>query len=247
VDAPAKVRAIITGSTGMVGEGVMHECLLHPGVEKVLVINRRPCGVSHPKLTEIIHQDFYDLSAIEDMLSGYNACYFCLGVTSVGKKEPEYYKLTYTLTLNFAQAVVKHNIDMTFCYVSGAGTDSTEKGKTMWARVKGKTENDLMKLPFKQVFAFRPGYMHPTKGLKYTQPLYKYITWMYPILKLVMAKGVSTLKQVGLAMINITIRGYTKNIIDSTDIKLLAGENYSGTTETKNGLQSKKKPCRSPR
>src|SRR5476651_2638272 len=142
-----KIRVIITGSTGMVGEGVMHECLLHPDVEAVLVINRKPDGVVHPKLKEIVHKDFFDLSAIEDQLKGYNACYFCLGVTSLGKKEPEYYKLTYTLTLNFAQTLVKHNPDMTFCYVSGAGTDSTESGKIMWARVKGKTENDLMKLP----------------------------------------------------------------------------------------------------
>ena len=225
MDLPVKVRAIVTGSTGMVGEGVMHECLLHPDVEKVLVINRRPCGVSHPKLIEIIHNDFFDLSDIEDQLSGYNACYFCLGVTSVGKKEPEYYKLTYTLTLNFAQAVVKHNIDMTFCYVSGAGTDSTEKGNTMWARVKGKTENDLMKLPFKQVFAFRPGYIQPIKGLKHTQSLYKYITWMYPILKLLLPKNVCTLKQLGLAMIYITTFGYPKNIIGSKDMILLAAEN----------------------
>src|ERR1700750_2578504 len=124
-----EIRAIVTGVTGMVGEGVMH-----------------------PKLKEIIHKDFFDLSAIENQLTGYNACYFCLGVSSVGMKEPEYYKLTYTLTLSFAQTLARLNKDMTFCYVSGASTDSTEKGKSMWARVKGKTENDLMKLPFKQVF-----------------------------------------------------------------------------------------------
>ena len=224
MDAPAKVRAIITGSTGMVGEGVMHECLLHPGVEKVLVINRRPCGVSHPKLTEIIHQDFYDLSAIEDMLSGYNACYFCLGVTSVGKKEPEYYKLTYTLTLNFAQAVVKHNIDMTFCYVSGAGTDSTEKGKTMWARVKGKTENALRRLPFHRAYAFRPGFIKAIKGLHNAHPLYKYIGWVFPIGRSLFPNGFCTLTELGLAMIHVTINDFNKDVVNGVDIIQLAKE-----------------------
>jgi len=219
---PGKINAIVTGCTGMVGEGVLHECLLHPDVETVLVINRKPCGVTHPKLKEIIHKDFYDLTAIEDQLSGYNACYFCLGVTSLGKKEPEYYNLTYTLTLNVAQTLVKYNPDMTFCYVSGAGTDSTESGKTMWARVKGKTENDLMKLPFKQVFAFRPGYMHPTKGLKNVQPILKYFTWLYPILKVVFPKGVCTLRDVGLSMIYVTKEGYFKNIIDPKDMVAIA-------------------------
>jgi len=219
-----KIRAIITGSTGMVGEGVMHECLQHPGVEAVLVINRKPCGIIHPKLKEIIHQDFFDFSTIESQLSGYNACYFCLGVTSMGKKEPEYYKFTHTLTLHIAETLVKHNADMTFCYVSGGGTDSTEKGSSMWARVKGKTENDLMKLPFKQVFAFRPGYIHPTKGLQYTQPPYKYISWLYPFFKAVLPKYVCTLKELGLAMINVTQHGYTKQIIDPKDIVLLGGD-----------------------
>lgn len=177
------IKAIITGVTGMVGEGVLHECLNHPKVESVLIINRKPSGFTHPKLKEIVHTDFFDLSAIDDQLKGYNACYFCLGVTSIGLKEPEYFKLTYTLTLNVAKTLSKFNKDMTFCYVSGASTDSTEKGKSMWARVKGKTENDLMKLPFKQVFAFRPGYMHPTPGLKNTQKYYKYISWLYPLLR----------------------------------------------------------------
>ena len=150
-----KIKAIITGATGMVGEGVLHECLLHPDVESVLVINRKPCGVKHEKLKEIIHKDFLDLSAIEEQLAGYNACYFCAGVSSVGKKEDEYTRITYDLTLNFANTLVKLNPDMTFCYVSGVGTDSTEKGRSMWARVKGKTENDLLKLPFKAAYMFQ--------------------------------------------------------------------------------------------
>jgi len=218
----AKIRAIITGTTGMVGEGVMHECLLHPQVEAVLVINRRPGGVTHPNLKEIIHQDFMDLSAIEDQLTGYNACFFCLGVSSIGMKEEEYFKLTYTLTLNVAQTLSKLNKEMTLCYISGAGTDSTEKGRSMWARVKGKTENDLMKLPFKQVFAFRPGFIKASAGLKRTQKLYKYIGWLYPFLQLVVPGAVCTLKEIGLAMIHSVTRGYDKNILEVKDIVALS-------------------------
>lgn len=217
-----KIRAIITGVTGMVGEGVMHECLNRPEVEAVLIINRRPSGFTHTKLKEIVHADFFDISPIRDQLSGYNACYFCLGVSSVGMKEPEYYNLTYTLTLNFAKPLSELNPDMVFCYVSGGGTDSTEKGKSMWARVKGKTENDLMKLPFKKVYAFRPGYMHPTPGLKNTNRYYKYMTWMYPFLRWVYPGGVSTLAELGEAMINVTLLGYDKQIIEVKDIVELA-------------------------
>jgi hypothetical protein len=217
-----KIRAIITGATGMVGEGVLIECLQHPQVEAVLVVNRKPCGVSHPKLKEVIHKDFFDVSPIEEQLAGYNACYFCLGVTSVGKKEPEYYKLTYTLTMHFAQAVSRQNTNMTFCYVSGAHTDSTEQGKTMWARVKGKTENDLAKLPFKQEYNFRPGFMKATEGQKNVLSLYKYIAWLYPILKALMPNMVSTLAEVGQAMINATLYGYETQTIEVKDIKKLA-------------------------
>jgi uncharacterized protein YbjT (DUF2867 family) len=217
-----KIRAIVTGATGMVGEGVLIECLQHPQVEAVLVINRKPCGVTHPKLKEIIHKDFFDLSAIEDQLTGYNACYFCLGVSSVGMKEPEYYKVTYTLTLNVAQTLSKLNPDMTFCYVSGASTDSTEKGKSMWARVKGKTENDLAKLPFKQEFNFRPGFMKATEGQKNIIGLYKYISWLYPILRRFFPGTVSTLAEVGQAMINVTLYGYDKQILEVRDIVAVA-------------------------
>lgn len=218
------IKAIITGATGMVGEGVLHECLQHPLVEKVLIINRKSAGVTHPKLTEIIHADFFDIKPIEDQLKGYNACYFCLGVSSVGMKEPEYYKLTYTLTLNFAEMLARLNPDMVFEYISGKSTDSTENGSSMWARVKGKTENDLAKLPFKQVYNFRPGYMHPTAGLKNTNKYYKYITWMYPFLKLVFPNSVSTLAELGRAMINATVYGYEKQILEVKDIKELAAK-----------------------
>ncbi len=216
-----KLKAIITGSTGMVGEGALHECLHHPDVEQVLVINRKPCGVTDPKLKEIIHTDFFDFSAIENQLQGYNACFFCLGVSSIGMKEAEFTKFTYSLTMHVATILAKYNPQMIFCYISGAGTDSSEKGKLMWARVKGKTENDLMKLPFKKVYAFRPGIMKPTKGLKNTLPLYKYFGWLYPILKVLMPGRVSTLKQVADAMINVVLKGYNKQVIEVKDIHLL--------------------------
>jgi uncharacterized protein YbjT (DUF2867 family) len=213
-----KIRAIITGATGMVGEGVLHECLNHADVEKVLVINRKPCGVNHPKLTEILHSDFFDISPVESDLRGYNACFFCLGVSSVGMKEPQYFSLTYTLTLRFAEKLAELNPDMIFCYVSGAGTDSSEKGRSMWARVKGKTENDLIKLPFRAVYAFRPAFMKPTKGLKHAHKFYAPFNILYPLLKFMMPRYVSTLKELGVAMINAVLKGYDKKILEVRDI-----------------------------
>ena len=217
-----KIRAILTGATGMVGEGVLHECLQHPSVSAVLVINRKPCGVVHPKLKEIIHANFYDFSTIESQLSGYNACFFCLGTTSVGKNEADYTKITYTLTMNFAKILSNQNTDMTFCFVSGSGTDNTEKGRQMWARVKGKTENDLMKLPFKAVYNFRPGFMQPTAGLKNTLSAYKYLSWLYPLLRPIFPKFMSSLREVGLAMIHAVTKGYHKQVLEVTDIIALA-------------------------
>jgi uncharacterized protein YbjT (DUF2867 family) len=212
-----KIRVIITGATGMVGEGVLHECLNHPDVEKILVINRKSCDVTHPKLQEIIHTDFHDLAPIESQLGGYNACFFCLGVSSVGMKEPEYKRLTYDLTLHAAQVLVRLNPEMTFCYVSGTGTDSTEKGRMMWARVKGRTENDLMKMPFKKVYCFRPGYMQPTPGLKNTLPMYKYLTWSYPLMRKVFPGSTSTLAELGQAMIMCAQNDVSKQILEVKD------------------------------
>ena len=220
-----KLKVIITGVTGMVGEGVLFECLHHPEVERVLVITRKSCGYSHPKLTEIIHSDFLDISSLSDRLTGYNACYFCLGVTSLGKSEAEYARLTYTLTLNFATTLATLNPDMTFCYISGAGTDSTEKGRTMWARVKGKTENDLMKLPFRQVYNFRPGGIEPFLPLKPSQTYYKtykYLGWLFSLMKVIAPNLVITLKDLAAAMINASLTGYPKNILEMKDMKLLA-------------------------
>jgi hypothetical protein len=217
-----KINTIITGVTGMVGEGVLKEALLHPDVEKVLVINRKPCGVTHPKLTEILHTNFYDISPISDQLNGYNACFFCLGVSSVGMKEDQYYSLTYTLTMHMAEILAIKNPDMTFCYISGAGTDTSEKGRIAWARIKGKTENDLMKLPFKKVFAFRPGFLHPSEDLKNIHGYYGIFKFLYPALRLLVPKYVSTLKELGLAMINVVIKGYEKPVLEVNDIVKLA-------------------------
>lgn len=217
-----KIKAIITGATGMVGEGVLYECLNHSDVEEVLVLTRKPTGYNHPKLKEIIHADFYDVTTIQEKLKGYNACLFCLGVSSVGMKEEDYYKKTYVLTMHVAEVLAKQNTDMTFCYISGASTDSTEKGKTMWARVKGKTENDLMKLPFKKVYNFRPGIIVPTKGLKNTLGFYKWFGWLIPVFKLLTPNFISSLKELGLAMINASLLGYEKQILEVKDIKALA-------------------------
>ena len=217
-----KIKVIITGATGMVGEGVLHECLLHENIEEILLVTRKSCGITHPKIKELVHNDFYDLSSIASQLKGYDACFFCLGISSIGMKEPDFYKVTYTLTMHFANTVSIQNNAMTFCYISGASTDSTEKGKVMWARVKGKTENDLMKVAFKAVYNFRPGYMQPTKGLKNTLGFYKYVSWMYPLLKRIFPNRVSTLSELGQAMINAALKGYTKNILEVKDIKALA-------------------------
>lgn len=206
----------------MVGEGVLHECIQNNIIDHILVLGRRPSGIAHEKVKEIVHKDFFDITAIEDQLGGYDACFFCLGVSSVGMKEPEYFKLTHTLTMHVATILSKHNPQMVFCYISGASTDSTEKGKSMWARVKGKTENDLMKLPFKKVYAFRPGIMRPTKGLKNTLSFYKYTTWLYPLIKALAPNSATTLREVGLSMIHAASRGYHKQVIEVSDIIQLA-------------------------
>lgn len=220
--ANEKLRVIVTGVTGMVGEGVLHECLQSPKVEAVLALTRKPIGMTHPKLKEIIHNDFYDLSSVEEHLKGYNACFFCLGVSSVGMKADDYYKATYTLTMHVAETLSKQNSNMTFCYISGAGTDSTEKGRSRWARVKGKTENDLRKLPFKRAYSFRPGFIKPTPGLKHAHPFYKYINWLFPLGRALSPNSFCTLHELGLAMINVVDSSYDKDIVEGKAIIELA-------------------------
>jgi uncharacterized protein YbjT (DUF2867 family) len=213
------IKAIIFGATGMVGEGVLHEALNDAAVDSILVVGRRSCNVQHKKLTELLHTDFYDYTKIENNLRGYNACFFCLGVTSVGKNEEEYRRLTYDLTMAAAHTLSRLNPDMVFCYVSGVGTDSSEKGRIMWARVKGKTENDLMKLPFKSVYAFRPGFIKPIAGMKNTQTFSKILAPFYPVLSLLFPKYVCTLEYLGRSMISVADKGYSKRILECLEIE----------------------------
>jgi uncharacterized protein YbjT (DUF2867 family) len=216
------IKAIINGATGMVGEGVLLECLNHPDVEQVLVINRKLGGVSHPKLREIIHTDFFDLAPIESQLIGYNACFFCLGVSSVGMSKEEYKHITYDLTLNVGQLLARLNPEMTFCYVTGAGTDSSEQGRVAWARVKGATENALMRL-FKRSYMFRPAFMKASAGQKNVKSYYRFLAWLYPIGRALYPAGFCTLQEVGRAMINAVSKGYPKQILEVKDIVKLAG------------------------
>jgi len=215
------IKVIVLGSTGMVGEGVLHECLKHPSVSAVLVINRRPCGVIDHKLTEIIHADFHDLTALEGQLAGFDACYFCLGITSLLTKEAEYRRVTYDLTLHVAGTLARLNPHMTFCYVSGAGTDSTKQRRAMWARVKGETEAALMKLPFKAAYMFRPGYIQPTKGLRNNYRFYKLLVPFYPLCKTLFPRFVCTLEDIGLAMIHVTRVGAEQSFLECADITRL--------------------------
>jgi len=215
------IKAIITGATGMVGEGVLLECLSHPDVDQVLVINRRPGGVSHPKLREIIHPDFFNLAPIASQLTGYNACFFCLGVSSVGMSQKEYQHITYDLTLNVAQLLADGDPEMTFCYVTGAGTDSSERGGVAWARVKGATENALLRL-FHHSYMFRPGFMKPTPGQKNAKTYYRWIGWLYPIGRTLYPAGFCTLQEVGRAMINAVRKGYPKRVLEVKEIVQLA-------------------------
>lgn len=215
------MKVIITGTTGMVGEGVLLECLSNPQITDVLSVSRKPIGIEHSKLKEYIIPDFSSLKENDETLQGYDACFFCAGVSSVGMKEPEYKRITYDTTLSFANAL-SPKPQMTFAYISGAGTDSSEKGRLMWARVKGKTENDLLKLPFKQVFAFRPGAMKYTEGQKNLSRMNKFLSWLYPAFKTLFPNTANTLRQLGQAMIYAVQNGYEKKIVEVSDIKILA-------------------------
>ncbi|MEE9464919.1 MAG: NAD-dependent epimerase/dehydratase family protein [Candidatus Neomarinimicrobiota bacterium] len=222
------LKVIVLGSTGMVGEGVLHECLKHPAVSSVLVINRRPCGVAHDKLTEIIHADFHDLSAIEGQLAGYDACYFCLGITSLLTKEADYRRVTFDLTMHVAQILARLNRSMTYCYVSGAGTDSTKQRGSMWVRVKGETEAALLALPYKGAYMFRPGYIQPTRGLRNTYTIYKLLAPFYPLWRTLFPRAVCTLEDIGLAMIHVTRVGGEKRLLECEDITELGEEEREG-------------------
>lgn len=213
------IKVIITGATGMVGEGVLFECLQNPTVREVLIVNRRHYELQHTKLKELIVPDFFQLGQFAADIKGYDACFFCAGISSVGMKEDKFTHITYDTTIAFARALLEVNSNMVFTYVSGSHTDSSEKGKVMWARVKGRTENDLAKLPFRAEYNFRPGAMQPFADQKNWKAIYKFIV---KIIKVFSPKNVVTMQELGRAMINAVTVGYAKQILEIADIKQLA-------------------------
>ena len=219
------MKVILFGATGMVGQGILRECLLNPDVEQILSVVRAPSGRQHAKLRELIHTNFFDYTDIEPQLTGFDACFFSLGVSSAGMDEAKYRHLTYDLTLAAAKTLARLNPQMTFIYVSGAGTDSTERGRSMWARVKGKTENDILKLPFHAAYMFRPGFIQPLHGIRSKtrvyQFLYDVLAPIQPLLKGRLPKYITTTEQLGRAMITVAKNGYSKPILESLDINAL--------------------------
>lgn len=213
------MNVILTGATGMVGEGVLFECLENPNVTEVLMVNRRPYKKKHPKLKELILTDFSKLNSFSEQLKGYDACFYCAGVSSVGVTEEAFMEATYVIVIPFAETLSRINPDMVFNFVSGARTDSSETGKVMWARVKGKTENALMRLPFKKAYNFRPAIMKAFKGQVNVKTAYKI---MAPIVSMFYPQKTLSLKQVGQAMINTVLKGYPKQILEVDDIDQLA-------------------------
>jgi len=210
------MKVIITGATGMVGEGVLLECLENPAVSKVLSVSRRSCGHTHPKLTECLVPDFRELGEVESRLSGFDACFYCAGVSSVGMTEADYTKITYDTPVHFAAALLRLNPGMVLVHISGSHTDGTEQGKVMWARVKGKAENALAQLPFKGVYNFRPGLMKPTRGQKHIKGAYQPIKLLYPLFALFLP-GL-TLTQLAQAMIKCVQKGAPKSVLEPKDI-----------------------------
>jgi uncharacterized protein YbjT (DUF2867 family) len=214
------MKVIVTGATGMVGEAVLLECLENPLVESVLSVTRRPSGQSHPKLRELLVSDFRELGSVEQDLAGYDACFYCAGISSVGMNEADYTVVTYDTPLAFATVLARLNPAMTLVHVSGAHTDSSEHGRVMWARVKGKAENALMRLPFKGVYNFRPSLMKPTPGQKNVKGSYTLLKVLYPVMNLVFPG--MPLKDVAQAMLNAVRFGAPKQILEVPDIRELA-------------------------
>lgn len=209
----------------MVGAGVLHECLRDDRVQEVLAVRRTPSGTSHPRLVELIRNDFHDYSDAREQLRGFDACFFCLGVTAVGKTEAEYHRLTFDLTFAAARMMAELNPGSTFCYVSGQGTDSSEKGRVMWARVKGKTENAILRLPL-EGYMLRPGYIQPLGGIKSKTRVYRVfydlMAPLYPVLKRLTPNLVTTNELVGRAMISLAASGYESRILEVRDINRIA-------------------------
>jgi uncharacterized protein YbjT (DUF2867 family) len=220
------VKAILFGASGMVGQGVLRECLLDPSVERVLSIVRNPTGQKDPKFAELAHKDFFDFSGIESQLAGYDACFFCIGVTSSGMTEESYSRAIFGMTLAAAETLARLNPQMTFLFVSGAGSDGTEKGRVMWARVKGRTENAVLRLPFRAAYVFRPGMIQPLHGIRSkTQSyrvMYALMSPVLPLLRRLLPQYVTTTELLGRAMLRVAQNGYPKRILESRDINLAA-------------------------
>jgi uncharacterized protein YbjT (DUF2867 family) len=219
------MNIILFGATGMVGQGALRECLLDPDVHSILSIVRSPTGQRSEKLRELVHDDFFDFSAIEQEMTGYDACFFSLGVTSTGKAEEQYRHITYDIALAAAETLARLNPRMTFIYVSGAGTDSTGQGRFMWARVKGQTENALLRLPFRAVYMFRPGFIQPLHGITSKTPSYRLIYGLtkplLPVFRAVFPRSITTTEQIGRAMLHVLKHGYPTPILESRDINTL--------------------------
>jgi len=216
------MKVILFGATGMVGQGVLRECLLSSEVQLVQTIGRGAAGKEHQKLREIVRQDLFDYSGMAADLTGFDACFFCLGVSSAGMKEEDYERVTYGITLAAAKALAQLNSTMTFIYISGMGTDSTEQGRVMWARVKGKTENALLRQPFKAVYLFRPAFIRPLHGIKSKTKLYRMMYGLsaplFPLLNALFPRYLTTTEKVGRAMINVALRGFPKKVLETQDI-----------------------------
>ena len=220
------VNPIIYGATGMIGQGVLIECLEHPDVKNILVIGRKSIGFDHVKVREIIIDDFLDYSSVQNELTGYNACFFCLGVSSTGMSKENYTRITYDYTVKAAEVLSAKNSDMTFCFISGAGTDDMGKSKMMWARVKGNAENMLKEMPFKAAYLMRPAFIRPMKGVKSSYMIYKILGPVMPFLRKWLPKYVTTSEEVGLAMINVVSCGFDKQTLENLDIIKIAGKNH---------------------
>ncbi len=220
------MKVIVTGASGMVGKGVLLECLDHKDITKVLSIGRKSLGIKHAKLEELMHADFSEFESVANELTGYDACYHCMGVSAANMGEAQYTKMTYDYSMALAGVLYKNNPTMTFTYISGVGTDSTEKGRSMWARVKGKTENDIIGMGFRQAFAFRPGAIIPLRGIEPSSKMYKFLvnnlTWFIKTIKMIAPNSVVDTTQIGLAMINITKSGYDQSVINPIDMLKLA-------------------------
>jgi len=219
------MKVVLLGGTGMVGQGVLRECLLDSHVERVLSLVRAPTGRAHDKLREIVVRDFTDFSTMEGELSGYDACFFCLGVSSAGLTEESYRRVTYDIAMAAARTLARLNPQMTFIFVSGAGADSTGKGRVMWARVKGETENAVLALPFKAAYVFRPAFIQPLHGITSRTRLYRIayavMSPLYPLLKALAPGQVTTTDSIGRAMIRVAAQGAPKRVLESPDIDLL--------------------------